>query len=359
MIITRTVKKNGNIAPKSYDILNNLPKKSLDYNKFPERHPLGIYNYSLARILKSFLYVINQIEVIENEQISESSFEASESIKSIDVLLIFYSELLHALHAHIDDCFRILKIVSPYPKNEMCKLSSSKRQEVERYVFKWLKEFNHPSYKKFEEKISDYRTHVGRIVNKIKHNHARLRLISMNMEGFDVLGYYIEGIDLNKDNKIMSCPDPEIHPNSTAFSFTRDLRFHFYNIYEISHYLQEALVLALKKEYNFQSTDLEHYTNYNPNFDIVANKIQNLDMAFYFDEYEKPLPQILINKNNNNTRLTLKLIDNQVFPDNISQIRVNFYMEMDNATDIIKRPYLEYIRKKNIKYNEIEFFDPK
>jgi hypothetical protein len=354
LIIKRTEKKNGNIAPKAYDILYNLPEMSLDYYKFPERHPMGIYNYSLSRILKSFIYIIKQIEIIENKQISKSS----ELTRSMDILLIIYSELLHALHAHIDDCFRILKIVSPYPTKEMNNLSSKKRNNVKRSAYKWLKEFNHPSYKNFEKNIAEYRNHIGSIVNKMKHNHARLRLISIDMEGFEVLGYYVEGIDVNKDNKIISCPDTKIHPNYTAFSFNRNLRFHFYYIYEISHYLQEALVFALEKEYNFKPTNFKPYINYNTDFDVVATKVQNLDIAFYFDEYEKSLPQILIKKNDNDIKLTLKLIDNKV-QYNINGIRVNFFQEMDAVTEIVKRPYMDYFLNKGIKYNKIEFFDPK
>lgn len=349
MKIVRNVQENGNIAPECYDILFNLPEVSLTFYKFPERHPLGIYNYSLSRIFNSFSFVLNQIALIENEQLNSKL-----SNESINKLLIFQSELLHALHAHIDDCFRILKVIAPYPKTKIENMSCREKKKVERSVYNWLKAFNHPTYRVFEEKIADYRSYLGKIVNSIKHNHARLRFIYMNIEGFDVFGYYVEGIKLNNKNKIVAGPDPKIHPNSTAFSFARDLRFHFYKIYEISHYLKHALISLLLEEYDFEAVNLKTKNDYNPILDTVAEGIQNLDWAFYCDEYKKSVPQISFN---NNTILTLKLIKNQTLPD-INIVRLFFFQEMDAVTEVITRPYIDFFRKKNINLNNIELFDP-
>lgn len=351
MKIVRSTQKNGNITPECHDILFNLPEVSLTFYKFPERHPLGIYNYSISRILNSFSFVLNQIDLIEKEQLNSKL-----SIESINKLLIFQSELLHALHAHIDDCFRILKVVSPYPETEIKSMSSKERVKVERSVYRWLETFNHPTYSDFEKKIADYRSYLGKIVNSIKHNHARLRLIYMNIEGFDVFGYYVEGITLNNKNKIVAGPDPKIHPNGTAFSFARDLRFHFYKIYEISHYLKQALISLLIEEYDFRTVNLKTKNDYNPILDTVSEEIQNLDWAFYCDEYKKSIPQISFNNNSNNIILTLKLIKNQTLPD-VNTVRLFFFPEMDTVTELITRPYIDFFRKKNINLTNIELFD--
>lgn len=352
MKIVRNTEKTGNIEPECYDILFNLPEVSLNFYRFPERHPLGIYNYSLSRILNSFSFVINQIALIEKEQLNSKL-----SIESINKLLIFQSELLHALHAHIDDCFRILKVVSPYPETEIKSISSKERVKVERSVYKWLETFNHPTYNDFKKKIADYRSYLGKIVNSIKHNHARLRLIYMNIEGFDVFGYYVEGISLDNKNKIVAGPDPKIHPNGTAFSFARDLRFHFYKIYEISHYLKQALISLLVEEYDFRVVNFKTKNDHNPILNTVAEGVQNLDWAFYCDEYKKSVPQISFKKNNNNTILSLKLIKNQPLPD-INIVQLFFFPEMDSVTELITRPYIDFFRKKNININDIKLYDP-
>lgn len=349
--IVRSTQKTGNIAPECYDILSDLPEKALNFYKFPERHPLGIYNYSISRIMNAFSFVINQIVLIEKDQLN---FKLSD--KSINQLLIFQSELLHALHAHIDDCFRILKVVAPYPETKIGNMTSKERKKVEGNVHSWLKTFNHPTYDIFARKIADYRNYLGKIVNSIKHNHARLRLIYMNIEGFDVFGYYVEGITLNNKNRIVAGPDPKINPNGTAFSFTRDLRFHFYKIYEISHYLKQALISLLTEEYGVKTFNLKVPNDYNPVLDTVAEEIQNLDWAFFYDEYKKSLPQISF-KNNDNKILTLKLIENQARPD-IDTVQIFFFQEMDSVTDVITRPYIDFFRKEDINITDIKLFDP-
>ncbi|WP_413175290.1 hypothetical protein [Anabaena azotica] len=78
-------------------------------------------------------------------------------------------ELLESLLAHIEDCYLILKTIHP-PVN----LQSSGH-----FVESWLKEAKHPTFKKFQADIKSYRNSLAPLVNRIKHQHGRIRSFMM------------------------------------------------------------------------------------------------------------------------------------------------------------------------------------
>ena len=83
-----------------------------------------------------------------------------------------------------------------------------------------------------------YRRHVGQIVNKIKHDHARLRFILYSGNSIYFPGYFLEGID----SEGVLGPDQNVHhKGGTAFSFARDLRLHFVEVYAVSRFLSKAI----------------------------------------------------------------------------------------------------------------------
>jgi hypothetical protein len=315
------LKDDGNLYPEVYNLLRELPNEALNFSLHKERHPLAIYNRSLIRLQKSFFNILDILGVLDKdpEKIEEQ----------FDRLLEWQKELLYSLQSHMDDCYKILKVTSPLDDK-----ITTKRTEV------WLTKSKHPSYAYFSENIKEYRDHIGLIVNKIKHHQARLRKVTIE-RGYNLHGYYIEGTDLSREGEIMSCPDREIHPNSTAFSFSRDLCYHFYKIYEISFYLKKSLIKAFKNLYNIEINDLSYCKDENKSFGSIAKKIENINLDFFPDEYDKLIPLISLTESGNNEVLTMKM-DKLWFKPIPYNFSLYFYLEMDGVTEYVEQPYMTY-----------------
>ncbi|GAB4310849.1 MAG: hypothetical protein Kow0019_08990 [Methanobacteriaceae archaeon] len=334
MIIKLSVKKNGNILPEAYNLLNSLPDEALNHLNHYEFHPADIYNTSLERIILAFLSLknnLNELKDLKEEPTKLNVYNVLESQK----------ELLHATHAHIDDCYRILKVTSPV--QDMKKLDRKDRKYAKRFVLSWLRLFEHPSYSFFEEKTQNFCT-SGKIVNKIKHHHARLRLLSI--EGAEKsFGYYVEGKHI-KDNTLKICPDPQIHPEGTAFSFSRDMAWNLYTIYIISHYLSISLAKSIKTYYGIEVIPKINKGGYLGELKEITYYIQNNNSNYFPNEYEINFPLISINESSHNTIITMNLEKKYYYRDNTNDRTIYFYQDSYEHVFHIIRPYVEYMQKR-------------
>lgn len=335
MLIKRSIKCNGNIGPEVYDLLHNLPDEKLSYKDFRKGHPIAIYNTSLERIMKAFSGVLDVYE-----KITENTCEIPTS--NFLSLLELQKELLHSLHSHFDDCHQILKVTSPYPNTKEIKENQLKR--LERSSDYWLNYFKHPSIKYFTEKTRYYRSSLGKIVNKIKHDQARLRGITQKIDNDLCIGYFVEVIDLNKDN-LARMPESKIHPLGTSFSFARDIQLNFYNLYEISHHLKKSLIHSFKEDHDLKLQSSKNTIDY-PDFAGISKRISNLHMNFFLDEYSKPHPLIKYFEQEKNKILVMKLDVPWYKPPIPNVIEVNWLYEHDGITEYCAVPYFDYLLRK-------------
>lgn len=218
MRIQRSRKKHGNLEPEVFNLLKTLPEEILHHRDHTLRHPSSIYSLTLSKIKEA---IININEELSKMQESVDYFECEKLLNALEHLLL-------SLLSHIDDCYLILKSI--HPKVEITK-------EI-RYTDQWLEHVKHPTIKEFKKDVQDYRKIIALIVNKIKHEHGRLRPIKFYDLKVYAVGYYVEGID----QAGIVGPNPVIHSGGdTAFSFNRDLKFNLYHVYKISHYLAKAI----------------------------------------------------------------------------------------------------------------------
>ncbi|WP_048190678.1 hypothetical protein [Methanobacterium sp. SMA-27] len=234
-----------------------------------------------------------------------------------------------------------MKVTSTYP--DIKNIPQKQMKKLERSTYRWLEHFKNPGFKYFLDNTKDYRTCLGEIVNKIKHEQARLRGISIKMDQLQCIGYYIEVVGLNKKN-ITKLPDSKIHPFGTAFSFERDLAYHFYNLYEISHHLKKSLEESFQKLYNIQINYEKIDVNY-PNFEHLAKRISDLDFNFFPDEYFKPHPLIVYTDQNDYKELALNLDDPWYKFYNPQVVEVYWLYEPDGVTEFCAMPYYDYLLK--------------
>lgn len=289
MIIKRSIEHDGNIMPEVYNLLNNLPKEVLHHTSYGYAHPLGIYNKSLTQVFNGFLGVLIELEVLQ-EEIKHMKVYPKDVRFNSTKLLKSQKELLYSLRSHIDICYHILKATTP--NCDMGKFNKNQRNSMERSAYKWLElnNFNVLSY--FQKNIRDYKYFLDPIVNKLKHEHAKLRDI-IYIDDFERrIGYFIEGSGVDERGEVFIGPDSEIHPNDLVFSYSRDLSFHFYNIYKISHYLKNSLIKSFKEQYNLTWTK-DYFLKEDPSkINDIVEKIDRLNSRFFPKEFLLPLPII-------------------------------------------------------------------
>jgi len=309
MKLERKTHRDGNLHPKPFNCLKLLDESFTYHKDHSERHPFSIYSLSIQKVMLSFNAVLDEID-----QIYTALFNADGNLDyPLKKLPDLQKELLHALQSHIDDCYRILKVIHPYNSNGK-----------ERFVEIWLDNVKHPAYKHFRNAINDYRELFAPIVNKIKHNGGQLRPIMMYSRGGGIVahtvekgiqtfpknarivGYFLEGMQPNG----LIGPDCEIHRDGrTAISLNRDLRYHFANIYRVGDHLRAAIARTVR---HFHGKKLPCDVAVNDTasqYDIesIAERVSKLPALFFENEFPKKTPNIKFHRHNGNADLILEL----------------------------------------------------
>jgi hypothetical protein len=180
-----------------------------------------------------------------------------------DELLEVYEALLHAFMHHMEECLGILKCVTPDDE-----------------TFK-----NHKKVSAYQESVREYRAHIGKVVNRIKHQQARLRLLTVRLGEMAFGGYFVErGLEGGAVG-----PDPDIHKGGlTAFSFNRDLRYHLCNVILTSE--QQRLAIEGISGMTSQRTGVEVRPQA---LSDGVWQVASLGETYFPDEYEKPRPILM------------------------------------------------------------------
>lgn len=293
LIIQRSDEDHGNVKPEAYNLLNSLPDEVLHHISYGYLHPLGIYNRSLSKVSNGFLEVLKELEEYEQKNDELKLYPKEMPKYDSSKLLNAQENLLRSIQSHIDDCFHILKSTSPYP--DLSIFNSKQRSAMQRSAMQWLKIIKHPTVDNFQENIQKYKSHIDLIVNKLKHEHARLRDVIL-INNFEIrIGYFVEtsGVD---NGKVSVGPDLEIHSSKRGLSYSRDLSFHLYNIYEISFHLTNALLEAFTEQYKIVLSDDFYLKDDSADFKDIIKKVSQRNLKFFPKEYLKPVPIIELDK---------------------------------------------------------------
>lgn len=273
--IIRLSSQRCGLNPEAVDTLSlefDSPLYHLDYQL---RHPFGIYNVSLGNVFASFENLLIELTFASKQDLQSNKSDTKWS----EDLLRNLEKLLYALMEHMDDCENIIK----------CFFTPGTKLNQE------------TSYKNYQSSVSFYRTHIGKVVNHLKHNQGRLRSFGMIIDNIPHLGYFVEG--LSDDGSIG--PAPHIHSGGdTAFSYARDIRFHLYYLYFVSVKLSEAINAIVnpdKDRIAYQTGDK------NTNLESTLQKIAQLPMAVFLDESQKDFPLVTIENIQGDTKFGIEL----------------------------------------------------
>ncbi|MFG1228584.1 hypothetical protein [Xanthobacter wiegelii] len=155
------------------NILSSLKNGASYHEQRDCRHPLGIYNISVARICDKVAKCADKLEAYW--QVSGSP----DSVDNLDATqgeMIDYLELaMYAAAEHVDDLEEIAKTF--YNSDREAASSADVRL--------------------FKKAIKPLRDEISNFANTIKHAHGRLRLYQtdfyQDVSGIRVLGFFVEG----------------------------------------------------------------------------------------------------------------------------------------------------------------------
>jgi hypothetical protein len=264
MIIKLNDKQIGSILPDN--VLTDIQPPL--YNAvYGLRHPLAIYNVACSTVIDNFGKTVNTLlrVIYERPFLIVTSQKGDRSL--MNTLLAEQKDLLYGLMEYLDDCDNILA----------CFFPSKDVRNKDTHV------------KLYRKATKEYREHIGKVVNYLKHNQGRLLDITFYNDNLVLPGYFVVGA--TEENAIG--PVQMIHPDNTAFSFARDLRYNLFHFYAVAEHLSNAIGKILGKEHN--TTTLKNETLDEKVLNI-ASRISNLPLTFYPDEGSKLIPNVIVSQ---------------------------------------------------------------
>jgi hypothetical protein len=215
--IVRLSADRGGLLPVAMETLSLDFETELFNLEYHLRHPYGIYNNSLSRVFSRFRDFLDQLTNVGRIDVLADKSNTQWNTRLLSSLEL----LLFSLMEHMDDCENILR----------CFFSPT------------INLANENCFKGYQSEVNTYRTHIGKVVNLIKHKQGRLRTIGMITEEAITMGYFVEGV---ADDGSLG-PSQIIHKNgSTAFSFSRNIRYHLYNLFFVSEILSKVIYIKSK-----------------------------------------------------------------------------------------------------------------
>jgi hypothetical protein len=167
MIISLNSKQNGSIIPEIQQLLSSDFQAPLYHTAYNRRHPLAIFNVSCSTVLDNFSKVIAELLQL----MMVRPFLDTSRIGWDTILLISQKDLLYAIIEYLEDCDNILACF--FPSKEIRNKD--------------------PHAKSYRNAVKEYRDHIGKIVNHLKHEQGRLRSIIFFNDEFVLPGYFVEG----------------------------------------------------------------------------------------------------------------------------------------------------------------------
>lgn len=243
--------KDSGYYPQVITTLNGISDEMIFNIDYGLMHPVDVFLTTFNDSIESALRLTKRINSIISLKTEKLDFE----IEEIDDIRVDIFNFLFFSANLIESCQSIIK--SLFEKDS-------------KIAGKAAREFN--------SLTRDYRAHVSKIVNFIKHQHRRIRPITATWENQIIIGYYVEGVV----EKNVIGPDPDIHLNSNvAISLNRDIPYHVVNYY----FVCSCLDTVVRKHIKSEKTPLK---NLNDNKSLsLLQEVSKIPSNYFPDEIPK------------------------------------------------------------------------
>lgn len=283
----RSAALHGSLRPRAENVIRGIPSQHLYHEGHGSKHPLAVYQTSMARVIADWLKAFELLDRLQMEVM------CAQPQPNYAATLRAYESLLFRLNEHIDAAQEVLRSLVP-PTHKAPRTHAD-----------FLHAVKLPGFSDFQKTIQvAYRNkHIGIIVNEVKHASAQLVAVSATTERSVVLGYFLDGArELGGIG-----PNLKLHHRfghlETAFSFGRDMLMHFWWIYQISESICRCIEGVLA-----QVGVRPHECPPNPStadsWAALCHECARIAPSFFVDECSKPYPIVVVPNDCSFVRLT-------------------------------------------------------
>ncbi|MBN8488496.1 MAG: hypothetical protein J0M20_12340 [Burkholderiales bacterium] len=273
MRIVRRTEIHGSILPSAMGAIDGIPPQYLHHEKHQLLHPKSAYGTSIRLLTAQWTRTLDDL----------STLRIRYSTNQDDMFLMdvatSYSVLLHKLNEHFDACYAVLRSLSPTLESKPTLVHS-----------RYLDRVKLIGWKQFREATRNYReSHIGMIVNALKHSQGELCPLYFHSQDEFRPGYFLRGLLPGG----IRGPDPRLHRGgNTAISFSRDMLIHLWWIYRTSDLLVASVAAYLDATYKHKLTP--HLTEIQEaNWSSVVQRCASLSPEFFPDEWTLPYPRAI------------------------------------------------------------------
>ena len=286
MRIHRSIEMNGSILPSAEAIIRAIPAEFLHHEAHGLKHPLAVYQTSLARVGAAWTKIFPLLHTLRFEVMGGVEHQ------SYSQVLQAYEALLYRLNEHVDAAYEILRsLLPPDGKSYFSHAQALKTQKLAGYMG-----FRDVVQRGWRE------SHIGAIVNLLKHESAQLRAVCGETEDDILLGFYVDG---PRPGGFIG-PNLKVHRRfgmlETAFTFARDMLMHFWWIYRTGDALTECIHAAVLKDHGRKLVENPGRGAQGVWQDVCLGCAQ-VRPAFFIDECQKNYPLVVVPPDASEVRL--------------------------------------------------------
>ncbi len=318
MRIVRALRLPGGLLPAASAVLAAIPAQYLHFDEHGRRHPASAYEASLRQITTRWTKVFEALNRLRTQYLWEQRDE------HFPQLLDDYCQLLHRFHEHLDACHSSMR--------SLCCPADGPDTPFD---VRFLDKAKVPGWKRFREVTKTYNDdHIGLIVNTLKHSQGELCGIYFWSSIDFRPGYFLR--DILRGGALG--PHRKLHDGGdTAFSFTRDMLLHLWQIFRVGEALAEAVTTFVRTKHSLElqlSPDIGGF----PEWSSVIANCASLPPEFFPDETAKPYPLVLYNPRDGEVALEYPGTARGIQLDPNAQIRVAFTVDGNHLCN--KMPYM-------------------
>jgi hypothetical protein len=271
MRIVRRTDLHGSLLPSALSSIDAIPPQYLHHEKHQLLHPKSAYGTSIRLLTAQWTKTLDDLSDLRVRHAT-----GQDDLYLMDVAAS-YSALLHKLNEYFDACYAVLRSLSPIMESRPTLVHSQ-----------YLDRVKLTGWKQFRDATRNYReSHVGLIVNALKHSQGELCPLYFHSASEFRPGYYLRGLLPGG----VRGPDPRLHRGgNTAISFNRDMLIHLWWLYRTSDLLVDAIAAYLDSSYKVSLTPQAAKLS-EAKWADVLQRCSALSPEFFPDEWSLPYPR--------------------------------------------------------------------
>lgn len=318
MRIVRRTEAHGSLLPAAFCAIEAIPPEYLHHERHQLLHPKSAYGTSIRLLTAQWIKTFDDLSVLRTRY-----FANRDDMFLMDVGAS-YSVLLHKLNEHFDACYSVLRSLSPVVESKPTIVHSQ-----------YLERVKLVGWKQFREATRTYReSHIGLIVNSLKHAQGELCPLYFHSSSEFRPGYFLRGLLPGG----VRGPDPRLHRGgNTAISFSRDMLIHLWWLYRTSDLLVTAVTSFLDATYKYKLTPtLCMFPE--ARWSHVVERCAALSPEFFPDEWVLPYPRVIYKANPE--ELSIEFPSTAGTHKMRGDVEVRMLTTVDGAYPIEKVPYM-------------------